>query len=200
MTFDEPQVVTIEHGNCECLYRDMLKHICYKRTFKAYDVINQKVLNIKICNELFRLLIHNTSIEYCYDTYLPKVHAIKVAEKIIREYISDSYGEVSYTLCNRPFIGGGISLLNAISVIKTGNYSIIYETGIADGLYIHLELMCENLLKYKKYKHTHNTCERILKKINNNRCLIGVDKELNTLLLELLNLKIFEKNQKQLAL
>jgi hypothetical protein len=183
--------IDLEYGQCECLH-----YKCYKRKFKLYDIVKSNILNISVCNELFRIMFHQKL--KGDNRYYRNEAKDDVVSEIIGHFIpSISLGydhwnkySVSYIVCDSPKTYASIKLESAIDILLNGSFDVNYSSRLKDFTIHTLIGLTEHLLKYKKYKKSHQVCEKSLKILKKEGFFH--DDKLNELLTELLNLNILK--------
>jgi hypothetical protein len=100
---------------------------------------------------------------------------------------------VMFTLCQRPWIGRGLNILDAIQMIlKHRNYGL--EESVLRTLRIYL-----SNVKYKKYKTKYALCIRLMRKIGQETNKHEKEILINELLINILqlNIKNYETSKQQ---
>jgi len=154
----------IYHDRCCCLNTDSNPnhYECRKRYYHIYDVVNQKYINIAVCNDLIRLEMAKNRVE----VYNGRASYEDVVHDIVNEHVcvsgfkiyngndNDLFSRhITIEACSRPYMYHSISIIDAIEIGKSND---VVKEACFDSIKDYL-----NTNLYKKYKTKYAKCIKL---------------------------------------
>lgn len=174
---------TILYGDCHHLECDDIhSDECFKRYFTFYDISINDYVRYGFCNDYLRMQLKMQETEsifgngcYASKSYLIKRKLDKFYEDIVlkrmyleKDWRGDRTDGIYINVSERPWISLTLNYeyvcQKIIDIIETKGY-IHRSDRFFDGFLDATEKRVNKLLKYKKYKSQHETCNTIIKRM-----------------------------------
>tara|TARA_R110000744_G_scaffold230355_1_gene348510 strand:+ start:1736 stop:2329 length:594 start_codon:yes stop_codon:yes gene_type:complete len=185
----------IYHDRCCCLNTDSnpIHSECRKRYYHIYDLVNQKYVNIAVCNDLIRLEMAKNSVESycCRSSYEDVVNDIVIQHVDVSGFVMPKYNRndndlfsrsITIEACSRPYMYHSMSIIDAIEI---GNTNDVVKDACFNSIKEYLSTKL-----YKKYKIKYAKCIKLCNDLKKYMSQEERDIMVNQLFNSILELKI----------